>query len=407
VKLFEEDFDPLLNNFSKKSQLKTPVKNLLEKIRKIDLTDISKRLSRAGAIFNISKEGKYLRFNSYKFDISSYLPHFGIVSLLTMVLLSSAFSTSQYASYEDLQSTILEPAEIETMAKSIDKYTPVLKENNLAFFGKKQVERSPLVTPRGFVSQPEAVLASFKKQASINLSGPKGKEQLMIKHVVKRGDSLAEIANSNNINISTLRWANGLTNSDYITPGDKLIVPKKDGVWISVDSKAKITDLVEKYSANLKKTLIFNGLNKKDELEKGDKLLLVGGEKQEPVQVASVTTQQQISESKYSSGGSSYNTFPYGWCTWYVASRKNIPWIGNARDWLPNSRAMGYQTGHTPAVGSIIVLNESWWGHVAIVEAIYGNQVKFSEMNGVAGWGRVNTRTIPSYSTKILGYIYK
>jgi surface antigen len=68
---------------------------------------------------------------------------------------------------------------------------------------------------------------------------------------------------------------------------------------------------------------------------------------------------------------------------------------------------MGYQTGHTPAVGSIIVLNESWWGHVAIVEAIYGNQIKFSEMNGVAGWGRVNTRTIPSYSTKILGYIYK
>ena len=29
------------------------------------------------------------------------------------------------------------------------------------------------------------------------------------------------------------------------------------------------------------------------------------------------------------------NSFAYGFCTWYVATRRNIPWMGNAIDWWP------------------------------------------------------------------------
>ena len=35
------------------------------------------------------------------------------------------------------------------------------------------------------------------------------------------------------------------------------------------------------------------------------------------------------------------NHFTFGYCTWYVATRRNIPWFGNAIEWWPNARAYG------------------------------------------------------------------
>jgi len=73
--------------------------------------------------------------------------------------------------------------------------------------------------------------------------------------------------------------------------------------------------------------------------------------------------------------------FPYGYCTWYVAQRRYVPWSGNAGTWLYKAKAMGYATGRTPKVGSIMVSSESWWGHVAIVEKVSGSTITISEMN--------------------------
>ena len=52
------------------------------------------------------------------------------------------------------------------------------------------------------------------------------------------------------------------------------------------------------------------------------------------------------------------------------------------------------------------MMRESWWGHVAIVEAVYGSSFLISEMNGVAGWGRVGRRVIPNNYSAIIGFIY-
>src|SRR5215471_1229233 len=67
------------------------------------------------------------------------------------------------------------------------------------------------------------------------------------------------------------------------------------------------------------------------------------------------------------------NHFPWGWCTWYVASRRYVPWNGNAGTWLWGARAFGFPTGSTPRVGAIMVTAESIWGHVAYVESVASN----------------------------------
>jgi surface antigen len=104
--------------------------------------------------------------------------------------------------------------------------------------------------------------------------------------------------------------------------------------------------------------------------------------------------------------------FPWGWCTWYVAQRRDIPWMGDAKTWLSSARQLGWPTGQTPQVGAVMVTMESiWYGHVAYVEKVYPDgSFQVSEMNYQA-WGIVDLRTIKpsqisSKQIPVLGFIY-
>jgi surface antigen len=114
--------------------------------------------------------------------------------------------------------------------------------------------------------------------------------------------------------------------------------------------------------------------------------------------------------------GSCGNHFAYGFCTYYVATRRCVPWLGNANGWYSAAAAMGYKEGHMPVAGAIVVFwpgvdGVSSEGHVAYVEAvgpaagIPAGAFKLSEMNFV-GWNRVDYRVISDTSGDIEGFIY-
>ena len=100
------------------------------------------------------------------------------------------------------------------------------------------------------------------------------------------------------------------------------------------------------------------------------------------------------------------NHFAYGYCTWYVANKRNVPWFGNAIEWWANARPYGYREGQTPVVGAIMVTRESGYGHVAYVEAVNGDgSWTVSEMN-YKGWNIVSRRTIRAGQVPLSGFIY-
>jgi surface antigen len=100
------------------------------------------------------------------------------------------------------------------------------------------------------------------------------------------------------------------------------------------------------------------------------------------------------------------NHFAYGYCTWYVANRRYIPWFGNAIDWWPNARPYGNAEGQIPKVGAVMVTRESGYGHVAYVESVNGDgSWTVSEMNFI-GWNRVSSRTIHPGQVPLVGFIY-
>jgi surface antigen len=107
------------------------------------------------------------------------------------------------------------------------------------------------------------------------------------------------------------------------------------------------------------------------------------------------------------------NGFSYGYCTWWVAQKRYIPWRGNAVEWWWNARPFGFAEGATPRVGAVMVMGVSGTspqGHVAYVESVRpDSSFVVSEMNwwGVpgGGWNRVDYRMVTSM-LNVLGFIY-
>lgn len=92
------------------------------------------------------------------------------------------------------------------------------------------------------------------------------------------------------------------------------------------------------------------------------------------------------------------NTYDYGYCTWYVKNRRgaSLPnGLGNANRWYWNAQRTGLPVGTEPRVGAVGTTTAGALGHVVYVESIDGGgKITISEMNALAGWGKMNTRTV-------------
>jgi surface antigen len=232
------------------------------------------------------------------------------------------------------------------------------------------------------------------------------------KYTVEDGDTPSSIATSYGISTYTVLWANNLKVGDFIKPGQVLDILPITGVRHVVGEKDTIEAIAKKYNADVEEIILYNELPANGKLTPGRTLIIPNGEEEEPVQAPKpqpATTQGKIvSTTKYTYTANTGNghRFPYGQCTWYVASRVYVPWGGNAKAWLSNAASYGYKTGRTPVPGAIVVTSESrLYGHVAYVESVGPDSVTISEMNYV-GWARKSVRVLDRTSAVIMGYVY-
>ncbi len=234
---------------------------------------------------------------------------------------------------------------------------------------------------------------------------------------VKQGDTLSTIASDFGITTKTILWANDMDDPDMIQPGDRIFILPTTGVRHIVKSGDSLKKIAKKYEADEQRIIAFNELPADGTIKDGDELIIPGGKIEDPEPTPSGLLQER---NYYSSGVAQDSSrapsmidrnpkgghrFPYGYCTWYVASKKYVPWGGNAGTWLYNAKAHGAKTGKSPKKGSIIVTTESWYGHVGIVTDVKGDKVTITEMN-YRGFGVVSSRTISAKNKVIMGYIY-
>ncbi|MFZ0128241.1 MAG: CHAP domain-containing protein [Candidatus Dormiibacterota bacterium] len=98
--------------------------------------------------------------------------------------------------------------------------------------------------------------------------------------------------------------------------------------------------------------------------------------------------------------GPRLDDYPWGQCTWYVASLRNVYWSGNAWEWAYTARLAGRPEGRTPRVGSLVVFGPgngySQFGHVAYVVAVQGSSSFTVDEANMLGLGVVDQRHIGS-----------
>ncbi len=241
-------------------------------------------------------------------------------------------------------------------------------------------------------------------------------------YTVAQGDTVSGIAARFNITVNTILWANDLDNVDAIRPGDQIFILPVIGFKYVVQSGDTIESLANKYKATKERIIAYNGLPANGELTPGAAIVIPDGQKEVP---RPRNDNDALTPRQYASSGGGVATditpsfsrpkegkvgqghrFPYGYCTWYVAQKRYVPWGGNAGTWLYNSRAYGYKTGKTPTVGSIVVTTENrYYGHVALVEKVTADAITVSEMN-YTGWAKKSVRQLSRSSRVIKGYIY-
>ncbi|MGD0577117.1 MAG: LysM peptidoglycan-binding domain-containing protein [Candidatus Staskawiczbacteria bacterium] len=96
-------------------------------------------------------------------------------------------------------------------------------------------------------------------------------------YTVQPGDTLQSIADSYNISVNTLIWANDMTSSSTIKVGQDLTILPTDGVLHVVKSGDTVSAIAQTYKAKSDDIIAFNGLANQDDVYIGDILIVPGG----------------------------------------------------------------------------------------------------------------------------------
>jgi surface antigen len=238
-----------------------------------------------------------------------------------------------------------------------------------------------------------------------------GKAVTATKYVVKDGDTLWTIARQFGITTDSIKWSNSITDENFVKPGTTLSIPSITGIIYTVRAGDTIDGIAAKYKAQSSLVASQNDLLGNEDLVAGMVIIVPDGQIEEvapapaPAPSTSRTQVARGSVPSYIPASSGSNRFPWGYCTYYVASRRSIPWNGNAWQWYGNAIGYGRSVGRAPVPGAVMVTWESSVGHVAYVESVNGNSFTVSEMN-YAGYGVRSSRTITTSSVPLIGFIY-
>lgn len=144
-------------------------------------------------------------------------------------------------------------------------------------------EEKLALTPAAQQSRPAADRSadqsnSAEQQLALGVGGGGDESNEEVRYyIVEGGDTLSTIAEQFGISISTIQWENGLSDSDFIKPGQKLTILPVDGVTHTIKKGESVEGIAKKYKADSEKILAFNRLVNNEALNEGEELIIPGG----------------------------------------------------------------------------------------------------------------------------------
>ena len=249
------------------------------------------------------------------------------------------------------------------------------------------------------VNKPQVVQTALKSKADIKT------------YKAVDGDTISSIATKFNVTSDSIRWSNNLT-GDAVSVSAALMIPPVNGIVHTVEAGDTADTLATKFKANKDQIVAYNDAEING-LRPGEKIIVPNGTITPvvPVTARAIATTSVSRTVGYAFGTTALygsNGYDYGYCTWYVANRVAVPsnW-GNANTWDNLAPLSGWTVSSVPHAGGIGQSNRGSEGHVAYIEAVSedGTMIKYSDMNGLAGFGRVGYSDWVT-SSRFENYIY-
>lgn len=237
-------------------------------------------------------------------------------------------------------------------------------------------------------------------------------------YVTVTGDTAQTVASKFGVSADTVKWANNLT-GDAISVGQTLRIPNVDGVLYTVRSGDTVDSIASRYNTNRDRIVSYNDLEFGG-LNPGSQIVLPGGilpVNERPGYAAPSVRTTGVSRGVIAYTGNTTiagNRYDYGYCTWYAYNRRAElgrpvgSFWGNASTWASYARGSGYLVNNSPAVGAVMQnsYQAGGYGHVAVVESVYGDgSILVSEMN-YAGWNVKSTRVVSAGEAAGYNYIH-
>lgn len=330
-----------------------------------------------------------------------------LVSNVLLLGLILAFVLQKPDSNTVTQSTALASDDTSEVANPLDQVSSadialtVARLNSLpettAVYSQAQSQAAEIElasTSNNVVSKPQVVSTALKSSADIK------------DYKAVAGDTVTSLARKFGVTSDSIRWSNGLT-GEAIAVGTALRIPPVNGIVYTVNSGDTPESLAVRFRASKEKIIAYNDAEIKG-LIVGQRIIIP-----DAIKTASVSARPSSTSGAFAWGIKPIygaNGYDYGWCTWYVASRISVPnnW-GNANTWDNMAPSSGWTVSRAPRAGAIAQSNRGWAGHVGIVEAVSadGTMIKYSDMNGLAGWGRVGTTADWVSASRYDTYIYR
>jgi N-acetylmuramoyl-L-alanine amidase len=333
---------------------------------------------------------------------------------LLLLLCVGAFLLSNRSASQTVRSSTTSSAT--TTARSLPSPLDQLSSDQIALQAAQLTDLPELTMVRNRADSASAQLAVVPNDTTtlakpqIVSTAQKSRYDIAF-YIVKKGDTVKEIAADFGVDANSIRWSNNL-DGDSLNKGDKIIIPPADGVVYKVKDGDTINSIVSKYSISRE---IFITVN---DAEKGiykNELVWIPNGQQPAVLVPQFaiapTFSGTISGGYYYTGPCISNGYDCGWCTWWAANRwaqtHGSPFpqgLGDAYSWASLAGPVGHLAVDVkPRSGAVIWFNGN---HVGFVESVKSDgSVYVSEMNEL-GWNIVSNRTIPAAQATGYKYIY-
>lgn len=332
-----------------------------------------------------------------------------ILGNITLLVIVSSFILINRSASQTVRSSTV--SSLNSVASDITNPLDQLSSSQIALAAAQSANMKELTSLRNQVDS-DSLTLNIIPNDNVAVSKPqivataKKSKQDIRQYVAVAGDTVASLATKFGVTEESIKWSNSITGNN-ISVGAKLAVPPVNGIVYTVKAGDTPASLATRYQADTSQIIAYNDAEISG-LKPGEQVIIPNGRILAPVVARTYTNATSFISASFAPNYG-YNGYDFGYCTYYVANRVAVPanW-GNANTWDDYAAISGWTVSSTPVVGAILQSDKGAQGHVGVVDALSpdGTMMKYSDMNSLAGWGRVGySDWVPI--TKFSRYIYR